>query len=338
MNAAKGIETTPQNDLLLKVRDLKVRFDTFEGQVRAVDGVNLDVGRNESVGLVGETGCGKSVTAMSIMRLIPESPGKVISGSIIFKGQELMDKDFEGMRAIRGKDITMVFQKPMSSLNPTFRIGTQMEKILRTHQKIGKKEARDRSVELLKSVRIANPEDMVYRYPHELSGGMLQRVMIGTALSSNPSLLIADEPTTALDATIQKQILGLILDLRREFAFSLLFISHDLRTVYNVCDRLYVMYAGSIMESGDVEEVFDHPLHPYFHGLLNSLPRFGVKKEALAIIHGTIPSMIDLPSGCKFHPRCPVAFDQCPKEIPRLIEVEKGHQVACFRVERRGKA
>jgi oligopeptide/dipeptide ABC transporter ATP-binding protein len=321
------------NSSLLEVRNLKTRFHTFEGEVYAVDGVDLEIKNNEAVGLVGETGCGKSVTAMSIMGLILDPPGKVISGSVFFKGDDLMTKKRDEMRAIRGKSITMVFQKPMSSLNPTFRIGTQMAEVISAHQKIRKKEAWNRAIELLRSVKIANPENVVHRYPHELSGGMRQRVMIGTALSSNPDLLIADEPTTALDATIQKQILALIQDLREKFHFSLLFISHDLRMVYNICDRVYVMYAGTIVECGNVKDVFKRPRHPYFHALLGSLPRFDTKKKSLAIIPGTIPNLITPPPGCRFHPRCPKAFDRCKMETPHLYEVSRNHSVACFNAE-----
>ncbi len=319
------------NESLLQLRALKTRFYTFEGELDAVNGIDLDIRNNESVGLVGETGCGKTVTALSIMRLIQDPPGKIVSGSIIFKGEDLMTKSMDGMRAIRGADIAMIFQKPMSSLNPTFRIGTQMADVISLHQQLGKKEAWPRAIDLLRSVRIAVPENVVKRYPHELSGGMRQRVMIATALSSNPDLLIADEPTTALDATIQKQILTLIGDLRKEFGFSMLFISHDLRTVYNICDHVYVMYAGNIVEFGDIESVFDYPHHPYFRALMNSLPRFDSKKDSLADIPGMIASLLSPPPGCRFHPRCAFALERCRRETPNLCEVGQDHWVACFR-------
>jgi oligopeptide/dipeptide ABC transporter ATP-binding protein len=319
------------NESLLQVRGLRTRFYTYEGEFDAVSGIDLDIRKNESVGLVGETGCGKSVTALSIMRLIQDPPGKIVSGFLVFKGEDLMSKSIGQMRAIRGAHITMIFQKPMTSLNPTFRIGTQMADIISLHKQLGKKEAWARSIELLKNVRVAVPENVVKRYPHELSGGMRQRVMIAIALSSNPDLIIADEPTTALDATIQKQILTLIDDLRQEFGFSMLFISHDLRTIYNVCDRIYVMYAGKIVEFGDIESVFEYPAHPYFSALMNSLPKFDIKKDSLGAIPGTIPSLLNPPTGCRFHPRCPFAFELCERETPNLREVGKDHRVACFR-------
>ena len=321
------------NGLLLEVKGLKTRFYTYEGELDAVNGIDLEVKKNESVGIVGETGCGKSVTVLSIMRLIKYPPGKVISGSVIFKGQDLMKKSAEEMRAVRGAQIAMIFQKAMSSLNPTYKIGEQMADIISLHQKVTKKEAWNRALEILKSVRLASPENLVQRYPHELSGGMRQRVMIATALSSNPALLIADEPTTALDATIQKQILSLIQDLRREFGFSMLFISHDLRTVYKVCDRVYVMYAGNIVEHGSIEQVFENPRHPYFQALVNSLPRFDAKKETLAAMTGTVPSLLEPPAGCRFHPRCPLAQEVCQKEVPPLENIGPEHWAACFRAK-----
>lgn len=322
----------PANESLLQVRGLRTRFYTYEGEFDAVSGIGLDIRKNESVGLVGETGCGKSVTALSIMRLIQDPPGKIASGSIVFKGEDLMTKSIDEMRAIRGAQIAMVFQKPMTSLNPTFRIGTQMADVISLHNQLGKKEAWARSIDLLRSVQIAVPENVVKRYPHELSGGMRQRVMIAIALSSNPDLLIADEPTTALDATIQKQILALIKDLREKFGFSMLFISHDLRTIYNVCDRIYVMYAGKIGEFGDIESVFNHPGHPYSHALMNSLPRFDSKKDSLDAIPGTVPSLLYPPPGCRFHPRCAFASKDCERETPIMRKIGEDHWVACFRV------
>ncbi len=321
------------NGMLLSVKDLRTRFHTYEGELDAVNGVDLMIRAKQSVGLVGETGCGKSVTALSIMRLISDPPGKIISGSINFLGEELMGKSEEEMRLVRGGDIAMIFQKPMSSLNPTYKIGTQMTDIICQHHGMGRQEALGRAVELLKSVRISAPESVVKRYPHELSGGMRQRVMIATALSSNPVLLIADEPTTALDATIQKQILQLITDLRSQFGFSMLFISHDLRTIFNVCDWMYVMYAGNVVEYGDVQDVINAPCHPYFGSLLSSLPRFGTKRQRLNAIGGAVPSLLNPPGGCRFHPRCPFVVDRCHTEVPRLVEVGEGHRAACLRAE-----
>jgi len=318
---------------ILAVKDLRTRFYTYEGELDAVNGVDLDIKPNESVGLVGETGCGKSVTALSIMRLIQYPPGRIISGSINFLGEELMSKSEEEMRLVRGGDISMIFQKPMSALNPTYKIGTQMVDIIRLHKGLGRKEALAEAIHFLGSVRISSPETVVNRYPHELSGGMRQRVMIATALSSNPALLIADEPTTALDATIQKQILQLITELRDQFRFSMLFISHDLRTIFNLCDRMYVMYAGNVVEFGDVDEVISQPRHPYFGALLNSLPRFSAKRDMLAEIGGTVPSLIDPPPGCRFHPRCRFAMEPCKSEPPAFVEVGEGHWAACFRAK-----
>jgi len=327
------MEESEQNGYLLSLNALRTRFYTYEGEFDAVNGVDLEIGENESVGLVGETGCGKSVTALSIMRLIQYPPGRILSGSIRFLGNDLMRMNEEEMRKIRGGRIAMIFQKPMSALNPTYTIGTQMVDVIALHQGWSRRESLEQAVRLLSSVRISAPESVVRRYPHELSGGMRQRVMIATALSSSPSLLIADEPTTALDATIQKQILQLIADLRNEFRFSMLFISHDLRTVFHICDRLYVMYAGNVVESGRTRDVTREPRHPYFHALLNSLPRFGIRRHKLSAIGGTVPSLLDPPSGCRFHPRCPFAIQRCGEEIPALVDVAEGHRAACLRAK-----
>jgi oligopeptide transport system ATP-binding protein len=325
------MESIAGNGPLLEVRGLRTRFFTYEGVFDAVNGIDLEVDNRESVGIVGETGCGKSVTALSIMRLIKDPPGKIVAGSVLFKGQDLLKKSPDEMREVLGAQIAMIFQKAMSSLNPTFKIGEPMADIISLHQKVDKKTAWARAVAILKSVRLAAPEKLVNCYPHELSGGMRQRVVIATALSSKPDLLIADEPTTALDATIQKQILGLIQDLRREFGFSMLFISHDLRTVYKVCDRIYVMYAGNVVEHGPIEEVFSKPGHPYFRALVNSLPRFDSKIDMLADMPGTVPSLINPPPGCRFHPRCPGALEICSRQIPALEQVGPRHWAACFR-------
>ena len=318
-------------DITLKVRNLRTRFYTYQGTLDAVNGIDLDIHKNEVVGLVGETGCGKSVTALSIMRLI-QPPGKIVSGKIILNGEDLMKKSEKEMRKIRGGEISMIFQRPMSSLNPTFKIGVQMTDIIRVHQNLSKKEALDRAIKLLNDVKLSDPEKKIDQYPYELSGGMQQRVMIAMALSCNPSLLIADEPTTALDVTIQKQILNLIKEVRDKFKFSMLFISHDLRTIFNVCDKVYIMYAGNIVEYGRIKRVFENPQHPYFYKLKNSIPRFDIKKDRLDTITGTVPSLLDPPKGCRFHPRCPYAMDICKKEEPQLKQVDKDHYVACFRV------
>ena len=325
------MNTSISHELLLQVKGLRTRFYTYEGEFDAVNGIDLEIGRNESVGLVGETGCGKTVTALSVMRLIQYPPGRIVSGSVVFKGGDLMTKGIDEMRAVRGKQIAMIFQKPLSSLNPLFRIGNQMADIISLHQRVDKKDAWARAIELLKTVRIPNPRNVVKMYPHELSGGLRQRVMIAAALSSNPDLLIADEPTTALDATIQKQVLTLIEDLRQEYGFSMLFISHDLRMIYNICDRIYVMYTGNIVEYGNIESVFEDPRHPYFRALMNSLPKFDSKNDSLAHITGTIPSLLDAPPGCRFHPRCTHAYERCRTEVPELCKVGQHHWAACFK-------
>jgi oligopeptide/dipeptide ABC transporter ATP-binding protein len=324
------------NDTVLQVRNLRTRFYTYQGTLDAVNGIDLDVRKNESVGLVGETGCGKSVTVLSIMRLI-SSPGKILSGEVLLNGENLMEKSEKEMRKVRGGKISMIFQKPMSSLNPTFKIGQQMSDVIKLHQGADKEETLEKAIKFLAAVKIPDPEKKVDQYPYELSGGMQQRVMIAMALSCNPTLLIADEPTTALDVTIQKQILNLMRELRDKFKFSMLFISHDLRTIFNVCDRVYIMYAGNIVECGGIEEIFENPKHPYFEKLKNSIPRFDIKKEILDTITGTVPSLLNPPSGCRFHPRCPYATQLCEKEIPEMYEIEKDHYVACFKAEGRVK-
>ena len=315
---------------ILKVRNLRTRFYTYQGTLDAINGIDLDIRKNESIGLVGETGCGKSVTVLSIMRLI-KPPGKIISGKVILNGEDLMEKSEKEMRKIRGRKISMIFQKPMSSLNPTFKVGTQMSDVIKLHQGVNKKEALERAIKFLNDVKIPDPKKKVDQYPYELSGGMQQRVMIAMALSCNPSLLIADEPTTALDVTIQKQILNLIGELRNKFKFSVLFISHDLRTIFNVCERVYIMYAGDIVEYGKIEKIFENPNHPYFEKLKSSIPRFDSKKDALDTIVGTVPSLLNPPSGCRFHPRCPYATELCKKETPKLYKIEKDHYAACFK-------
>lgn len=314
---------------LLNVKELKTYFYTHEGTIKAVDGVNLKINKGETLGLVGESGCGKSVTALSIMRLIPWPPGKIVHGEIYFEGKNLLEIDEREMRKIRGKKISMIFQEPMTSLDPMFTIGHEIIEVLRLHQGLKKDEARIKAIEILKTVGLSDPEKRVDDYPHELSGGMRQRAMIAMALSCNPALLIADEPTTALDVTIQAQILKLINDLKRKFDASVMLITHDLGVIAETCDNVGLMYAGYIVESADVFSFFNKPLHPYAKGLLKSIPRLDVDTEKLEIVHGLVPNLLELPSGCPFHPRCEYCFDLCIKKLPDLIRLEKNHLVRC---------
>jgi len=311
---------------LLKIEDLYVNFRTLWGVAKVLNGVNLTVKEREIFGLVGETGCGKSVTSMTMLKLLP--PNAEVSGEIIFKGEDLLKKSEEEMRKIRGKEISMIFQDPMTSLNPLFKIKDQMIDIITLHNNVSKKDAEERAKELLVAVGLPDPERILNSYPHELSGGMRQRVIIAMALSSNPSLLIADEPTTALDVTIQKQILELILRLKEEYGFSVLLITHDLGVVAEVCDRVGVMYAGNIVEIASIEELFRNPLHPYTQGLLSVVPDPRYKKP-LKPLRGSVPSLLNPPTGCRFHPRCEYASEICKQEKPRLVESSPNHFIAC---------
>ena len=310
------------NTALLDVRDLRTWFRTESGVAKAVDGVSFYVNRGEVLGIVGESGCGKSVTSLSIMQLIPRPPGELVEGSSIrFKGEELVGAKESRMREIRGNDIAMIFQEPMTSLNPVFTVGDQIGEALRLHRNVKKSEARARAVEMLQLVGIPNPDERADVYPHQLSGGQRQRVMIAMALSCDPELLIADEPTTALDVTIQAQILELIGDLRARLGMAVILITHDLGVVAEVCDRVVVMYAGQVVEHGTVDEIFNDPRHPYTEGLLQAVPRLGVKQESLAVIPGTVPPPTNWPIGCRFHARCPYGWDLCVREAPPLLQI-----------------
>jgi peptide/nickel transport system ATP-binding protein/oligopeptide transport system ATP-binding protein len=319
---------------LLKVKNLKTYFFTHEGTVKAVDEVSFSVNQGKTLGLVGESGCGKSVTALSIMRLIPNPPGKIVSGEIWFEGKNLLKLDEKEIRKIRGKKISMIFQEPMTSLDPVFTIGHEIVEVIQLHQGSNKEEAIKKSIEILKIVGIPDVEKRINNYPHQLSGGMRQRVMIAMALSCNPTLLIADEPTTALDVTIQAQILRLINDLKDKFGASVMLITHDLGVIAEMCDNVAVMYAGHIVEYTDVYTLFDNPLHPYTKGLSKSIPRMNVDVEHLNAIPGIVPNLLDLPSGCPFHPRCDFSFKRCVEEMPELIEIENSHLVKCHLVKR----
>jgi len=319
---------------LLKVKNLKTYFFTHEGTVKAVDEVSFSVNQGKTLGLVGESGCGKSVTALSIMRLIPNPPGKIVSGEIWFEGKNLLKLNEKEIRKIRGKKISMIFQEPMTSLDPVFTIGHEIVEAIQLHQGLNKDEAKKKAIEALKIVGIPDAEKRIDHYPHQLSGGMRQRVMIAMALSCNPTLLIADEPTTALDVTIQAQILRLINDLKDKFGASVMLITHNLGVIAEMCDYVAVMYAGHIVEYTNVDTLFYNPLHPYTRELHKSMPRLDLEVERLDTIKGLVPNLLDLPSGCPFHPRCDFSFKRCVEEMPELIEVENSHLVRCHLVKR----
>ena len=310
---------------LLEVTNLRTYFTTDAGVARAVDGVSLEVGPGETLGIVGESGCGKTVTALSVLRLIPSPPGEIVAGSSIrFDDEELLDVKPARLREIRGNAISMIFQEPMTSLNPVFTVGHQIEEVLRLHRDLGKQDARATAVALLEEVGIPEPDLRFDAYPHQMSGGMLQRVMIAIALSCNPRLLIADEPTTALDVTIQAQILDLLVSLQRKHGMALLLITHDLGVIAEVCDRVVVMYGGQIVETGTTEEILTSPEHPYTQGLLASLPGTGSRDVRLNPIPGTVPSAVDWPEGCRFRDRCGHAWERCAQFAPDLMPVGGG--------------
>ncbi len=365
---------------LLTIRDLKTYFYTYAGIVRALEGIDLDIYKGETFGLVGETGCGKSVTSLSIMRLVPNPPGKIVDGEVIFKGDDLLQKTEEEMRKIRGDNITMVFQDPMTYLNPVMTIGDQIAEVILLHQDLKtdvirykieelkekltgqdpdsvaarslkervdklesslegppkptnkelKEAALKKAIDVLKLVRMPYREKIVKQYPHELSGGMRQRAMIAMALSCNPDLLIADEPTTSLDVTIQAQILALLNEVKKEIGASILIITHDLGIVAETCERVGVMYAGKMVEVANTKDLFRNPLHPYTQGLLRAIPKLHKDVEALEIIPGSVPNLIYPPSGCRFHPRCPYAMQICRATAPPMFDVESDHKVACY--------
>ena len=317
-------------DKLLDIKSLKTSFYTGDGLIPAIDGVNLNIKKGETLGVVGESGSGKSVTALSIMRLIPSPPGVIEEGEIFFEGEDLLKKSKKEMRQVRGNDIAMIFQEPLTSLNPVITVGEQIAEVVRLHQGLGEKEAMQKAVEMLRKVGIPIPEKRVKEYPFELSGGMRQRVMIGMALSCNPKLLIADEPTTALDVTIQAQILELIKDLKSEANMAVMMITHDLGVIAETAERVVVMYAGKIMEEALVSPLFNKPYHPYTYGLMQSIPQLDVEKKRLHVIEGRVPSPSEMPVGCRFNPRCEYAKDKCREEEPALVEVEKGRKVRCW--------
>ncbi len=329
-HAAATPASTQHGSTLLDIQGLKTYFFTEDGIVKAVDGVNIHVNRGECLGVVGESGCGKSQTMMSVMRLI-SPPGRVVEGKISYDGKNLLDLNERDMTRIRGNKISMIFQQPQTCLNPVFKIGDQIAEVLAIHQGMGKKAGLDRAIELLRMVGLPEPAKRSQAYPHEISGGQAQRVMIAMALACQPELLIADEPTTALDVTIQAQILDLMRDLRKTTGTSIIFITHDLGVVAEMCDRVVVMYAGQIVEEADVFELFKNPLHPYTKGLLGSTPVLGRVRERLEVIPGTVPNLLNPPPGCRFEPRCTLcqgaARERCLAELPPLREIKPGHFV-----------
>ena len=322
---------------LLEVKDLRTHFFTFEGVVKAVDGVSYEVEEGETLGLVGESGCGKSVSALSLMRLIPDPPGKIMAGELLFEGEDILKIDMDDMRRIRGAKMSMVFQEPMTSLNPVLTVERQLSETLQLHRGMNREEARNESIDLLARVGIPDAERRIRQYPHQFSGGMRQRVMIAMALSCNPRLIIADEPTTALDVTIQAQILELMKSLTSEFGVALIVITHNLGVVARYADRVNIMYAGKIIERGTAKEVYANPRHPYTVGLLKSVPRLDLPRRAkLDPIEGQPPDLINLPEGCSFRDRCRWAVDKCATDAPPLMLVNEGHWSACWRSDELG--
>jgi oligopeptide/dipeptide ABC transporter ATP-binding protein len=319
---------------LLEVNNLTTHFFTSDGVVKAVDGINYHLDEGEILGIVGESGCGKSVSALSLMRLVADPPGKIVDGEVTFEDKELLQLGDAEMRSIRGNRMAMVFQEPMTSLNPVLTIGRQITETLELHQNMTKSQARERAVELIRMVGISDAGSRLSDYPHQFSGGMRQRVMIAMALSCNPKLIIADEPTTALDVTIQAQILELMRELAQQFGTALIIITHNLGVVARYAHRVVVMYAGKIIETGTAAEIYSNPRHPYTLGLLNSVPRLDeAVKASLDPIEGLPPDLVDLPVGCSFQPRCPYAFDRCTQETPYLMEHSEAHTTACWRHE-----
>ena len=320
---------------LLRVENLHTYFFTENRVIKAVEGVSLTVNEGEVVGVVGESGCGKSITALSIMKLVP-SPGRYVNGRVYFKGRDLLQLPEKELQKIRGKEISMIFQEPMTALNPVFTVGYQIEEVLKVHTKLDTVERKKKVLEIMAKVGLPDPEKRYKEYPHQLSGGLRQRVMIAMALVMTPPLVIADEPTTALDVTIQKQILGLIKNLKEEFGLSMIFISHDMGVIKEIADRVYIMYAGKVVEEGTKKEIFENPLHPYTKGLILSIPpvNFEEKKKPLQSIPGVVPDPSNKPLGCFFHPRCESVMDICKEKIPPYYEITPTHKVRCFLYDR----
>lgn len=319
---------------LLEISNLKTYFFVDNRQIPAVNGVDIYINEGETLGVVGESGCGKSVTSLSVMGLLGHTPGRVVDGSIKFKGNNLITLSEDEMREIRGNEIAMIFQEPMTSLNPVYKIGAQIGEAVKLHLKYDKKKTREHVINMLKLVGIPRAEEIIDEFPHQLSGGMRQRVMIAMAMACNPTLLIADEPTTALDVTIQAQILELMKKLKEEKRTAIMLITHDLGIVAEMCDRVVVMYAGKVVEEAEVIEIFENPKHPYTKGLLNSIPKLGQKTDRLDSIPGNVPTPANMPKGCKFAPRCSQVMDICKEKDPELLQISKGHQCRCFLYEK----
>jgi len=327
---------------LLEVEGLKVEFKTRQGIAKVLEGVNFSLEPGKTLGIVGESGCGKSMTALSIMRLVPIPPGKISAGSIRLKGEDLLQVNEKRMREVRGKDISMIFQEPMTSLNPVYSIGYQIAETVRVHEGLSRKAAYDRAIEMLKAVNIPAAEKRVREFPHQMSGGMRQRVMIAMALACQPSVLIADEPTTALDVTVQAQVFDLLKELQKKTDTTIILITHDMGAIAEMADRIMVMYAGRAVEEGTDEEILTDPKHPYTQGLISCVPHMEdkptTKRAALTIIPGVVPALVDLGSGCSFAPRCRHTTDRCRHEMPRSLSVGGGHRIACWLYEEEGAA
>ena len=319
-----------KNKPVLEVKNLKTSFFTDDGVVPAVDDVSFHINAGEIVGVVGESGCGKSITSLSIMGLVPTPPGKIVGGEILLNGEDLTKASEKRMRQIRGNEVAMIFQDPMSSLNPVFTIGNQMIEAIELHKKLGKNKAKQRAIEYMKLVGLPRPEELLNEYPHQLSGGMRQRIMIAMAMVCEPKLLIADEPTTALDVTIQAQILKLMKNLNENYQTSIMLITHDLGVVAQVCERVIVMYSGKVVEEGDVKSIFNDPKHPYTKGLIKSVPNVKKRAEKLYSIPGNVPKPGSIKQGCRFHARCEHVMERCISENPTLRQVENGQKVSCF--------
>ncbi len=327
------MESMSQEDLILEIRDLCVEFQTVEGTVQAVNHLSYKLRKGEKLGIVGESGSGKSVSSLGMLRLIPNPPGRITGGEILYKGQDLVKVPKKEMQRIRGNEISMIFQEPMTSLNPIIKCGKQIAESLRLHRGMNKKEAMEEAVRLMQSVGIANPAQRAHEYPHQMSGGMRQRVMIAMALACEPQILIADEPTTALDVTIQAQILDLIRDLNERMGTSVIFITHDLGVVSELCDTVLVMYTGRIVEQAPVLELFETPKHPYTVGLLEAIPRITKQRAPLQTIEGTVPNPTERIDGCSFSPRCPYATEQCRQKEPPEVQLSEHRRVRCWRYQ-----
>jgi len=320
---------------LLNIEDLSIYYITEAGETKAVNNLNLKLGKGETLGFVGETGAGKTTTALGIMRLVPNPPGKIVSGKISFDGEDILSKTEKEMQEIRGNKISMIFQDPMTSLNPVMTVGEQIAEVLALHQNLKKEELKEKTAQMLETVGIKR--ERINDYPHQFSGGMKQRVVIAMALACNPMLIIADEPTTALDVTIQAQVLELMIELQNKYNTSMIMITHDLGIVAEICDHVAIMYAGSVIEYGTVEKLYTDPKHPYTKGLFASIPTLDADEESLHVIKGTPPNPVDLPTGCKFHPRCEFATERCKCEVPKMIDLDDSHCVSCFLFDKGGE-